>query len=283
MRSVLGQTFDDWVHVIVNDGGDISPIEILINKYRDSYRKRITLINHESSLGMEAASNAGIRASQSRYILIHDDDDSLEPSFLAQTTGYLDAVDEPGIKGVSTLCNVVYEDANDDKIRFHGKCPYRKLRGFIDIAAMARINQFPPITFVYRREVLETVGFYDESLPVLGDWDFNLRFLGRYDIGVIASPLANYHKRPDQRGSYGNSLYDALDRHLYFDSIIRNRYLRSTSPIDARIGLLMNLAVKNKMTFARRISNSVYGIPGVARLVRALRRRGLLLRVTREL
>jgi hypothetical protein len=60
---------------------------------------------------------------------------------------------------------------------------------------MACGNFFPPIAFVFRREVLERIGGFNETLPVLGDWFFNLEFLLEDDIAVLPEPLARYHHR----------------------------------------------------------------------------------------
>ena len=36
MESVLSQSFQDWVHVVVNDGGDPVPVDWLAAEYRDN-------------------------------------------------------------------------------------------------------------------------------------------------------------------------------------------------------------------------------------------------------
>src|SRR5688572_27059131 len=79
IQSVLAQTFADFVHVVVNDAGNVAKVEELTGQYQEKYAGRLQLIHRESSTGMEAASNAAIKASQSDYVVIHDDDDSWEP------------------------------------------------------------------------------------------------------------------------------------------------------------------------------------------------------------
>ena len=67
---------------------------------------------------------------------------------------------------------------------------------------------------------------YQETLPVLGDWEFYLRFLEKFDIGVIDKPLAFYHHRPQMSGAYGNTLYSGFSQHVRYDAVIRNELLR---------------------------------------------------------
>ena len=44
IRSVLAQTEQDWVHVIVNDGGEAAPLDELISAYQAQYRGRLKVI-----------------------------------------------------------------------------------------------------------------------------------------------------------------------------------------------------------------------------------------------
>jgi hypothetical protein len=94
---------------------------------------------------------------------------------------------------------------------------------------MVNGNFFPPIAFLFRRTVHDQVGGYDETLPVLGDWDFNLRFLLKADIGVLPKPLAYYHHRDvgGTSAAYSNSVIGGIDKHLEYSSIVRNKYIRN--------------------------------------------------------
>jgi glycosyltransferase involved in cell wall biosynthesis len=65
IESVLSQSFKDWIHVIVNDGGDPAELEAVIEPHLPAYKGRLSIMHHAVSLGMEAASNAGIHSSQS--------------------------------------------------------------------------------------------------------------------------------------------------------------------------------------------------------------------------
>lgn len=285
VQSVLNQTFADWLHVVVNDGGDPAPVRELLERFAPQYDGRVVFLSADESMGMEAASNAGIRNSSSEFLLIHDDDDSLEPAFLERAIAYLDAATWPTVAGVTTLSKLIYERLEDGRPVEQGRTLYRPLTGCVGIAEMAEVNQFAPISFLYRRAVIDEIGLYDERLPVLGDWDFNLRFLAHYDIGVLPEALANYHQRPAvDSEQYGNSLFAQRERHAFFDRIVRNAHLRGVQaqglPV---IGLLMNLSSGGtRPASRRRLFDPVYRIPGVTALVRSLRRRGYLLRLTRD-
>ena len=46
---------------------------------------------------------------------------------------------------------------------------------------------------MFSKKAFDQIGGFDETLPVLGDWDFNIRFLEKFEIGLIRENLANYH------------------------------------------------------------------------------------------
>jgi len=268
LASVSAQTFSDLAWVLVNDGGEAGPVEAIA----DQARKRgisVAVLHHPQSLGMEAASNAGIRASDSEFIVIHDDDDSWEPAFLQACVSHLRQF--PRYAGVVTQSTKVEEEVLPETVRILARSPFNPDLMSVYLHEMAQENSFPPISFLYRRSVLAEIGLYAEELPVLGDWDFNLRFLERHDIGVIPSALANYHHRkavPDAQSHYGNSLYAGQNRHIEYDAIVRNRLLRRDLAT-GKPGLGWLVATGRQQLTLRRLDNTVQ------RLVRVGSRFGL--------
>ena len=187
---------------------------------------------------MEIASNLGINSSQSKYIAIHDDDDTWESDFLEKTTNFLECNSK--FKGVVTLSTQIHEKITASDIEEISRNPYNPGLSAIYLGSMTQFNLFPPISFLFSRETGASVGFFDEDLPVLGDWDFNLRFLNICDIGLIPEYLANYHFRSETSSTYGNSVTKGRNLHQQYDAIVRNKFLRSTNPeVSNNLGLLM--------------------------------------------
>ncbi|MEF1284799.1 glycosyltransferase [Vibrio sp. M250220] len=227
MQSVLSQTEQDWIHVIVNDGGEQECVDKLAEKYSSEYSGRIKIIHNPQSLGMEAASNVGLKASESKYILIHDDDDSLNEEFLSISTTALEECQIPSVKGVVTHTTQIFEEVTEENITFGYSQPFDAHLAAISLQKTCEINKFMPISFLYERAVFENIGYYDESLPVCGDWDFNIRFLMKFDILVVQRELANYHIRTNQNSNYGNTVTQSKDKHLFYRSLIINKHLRN--------------------------------------------------------
>lgn len=225
-ESVRAQSCRDLVWVVVNDGGAPGPVEAVATRAREAGLE-VVVIHNSSSLGMEAASNKGIRASASEFLVIHDDDDSWQPTFLARTVAFLRSDAGRHYGGVVTRSVQIEEILSEKSCRVWSRMPFNPELCSVGLFSMARVNMFPPISFLYRREYYDQLGGYDESLPVLGDWEFNLRFLLRGDIAVIPELLANYHHRiAPHDPNYGNTIIHGVDRHVAYDTIIRNRLLR---------------------------------------------------------
>ena len=176
---------------------------------------------------MEAASNIGIKNSQSDYIIIHDDDDSWDPRFLEETVDFLQENDRI-FEGVVTQCFYVSETIAGDQVVECRSYPYNDWVDSIHLAEMTVGNIFAPIAFLFSRKVYDQIGGYDETLPVLGDWDFNLRFLLEADIGFLPKRLARYHHRDQavKAGNYSNSLTGGVNLHASYNALVRNKFVR---------------------------------------------------------
>lgn len=225
--SVLQQTFTDWALVVVNDGGDPRPVQELLDSRKDQLQGRSLLINNPTSTGMENASNAGITASASEFIVIHDDDDAWAPTFLERCVDRLDG-SPPEIGGVVTQTTVVIEDIEDGRVIERERFPFANIEA-VELARLAVENQFPPISFLFRRSALETVGSFDGRLPVLGDWDFHLRMAQHYPISVLHETLAFYHHRTaGVTNQYGNTVVAQKETHRRQRAEYINRHIRDT-------------------------------------------------------
>jgi glycosyltransferase involved in cell wall biosynthesis len=246
IESVLAQTYSDFLHVVVNDGGDRSEIERLMNGYKGNYENRLLLIHNDKSLGMEAASNVGIKASDGTYVTIHDDDDSWHPQFLAKMIGYLENnVAIKNLGGVVCYADLVREKIVGDTVSEVSRRSVALWSQELTLWRMCAKNLFPPIAFIYKREVYGKIGgLYREDLPVQGDWEFNLRFMQHYEIGLLKDHLAFYHFRNSEKNAhniYSNSV-EVTEKHRFYNTYLRNEFLRKDlAENKLGVGFIMNL------------------------------------------
>lgn len=227
IESVLGQTYASWHHVIVNDGGGADSVNHLLIRYKERYQDRLTVLHNEQSLGMEAASNLGVTASVSEYVVIHDDDDSWEPGFLQRCVEWHEKCSLPSVKGVVTHTTQIVEKIVGTEITEERRQELTPGLSAVSLPQMTEINRFMPIAFLFERSVFDDVGMFDESLPVIGDWDFNIRFLMKHDVIVLRESLANYHIRPSSQDVYGNTTTVGEDKHALYRALIVNKHMRA--------------------------------------------------------
>jgi len=265
-KSVVNQRFKEYQWVIVNDGGNIGEVDDIANR-AESKGIEVIRIHHDCCRGMEASSNDGIKASDGKYVVIHDDDDTWHPEFLERTVGYMESLpSHSSIKGVVTKVNKIHETIIGGRILTYRKSDYDPELDNVTLIKMARLDNIPPpISFLYRRDVLDDIGLYREDLQVLGDWEFNLRFLGKYDLGVITEKLANYHIRAGiLEGAYGNTIVSQRDLHSSTLASLKNEFLRrdlETGRIG--IGYIVNMAgefqeLHNGSFYVNRIYKNIY-------------------------
>jgi glycosyltransferase involved in cell wall biosynthesis len=227
LLSVLSQTHADWHLYLVNDGGDPAVVERLVQSHETPFQGRLSLLHHPESLGMEAASNAALAMAQGDFIVVHDDDDTWHPDFLAATVSFLCRPENIAYAAVTTNCTVIHERIESGIIIEEQRSDNPFWQNQIDTARLLSRNSIPVNTLLVRKSAVDAIGPFNAALPVLGDWDFNLRILLVGDIATIDRPLAYYHwRRSGEQGAYGNSVMAGSERHALYDVLYRNSLVR---------------------------------------------------------
>lgn len=222
VMSVANQTYTDYEHIIVNDGGDKAAVEAAIDLCPIDKKSKIKVFHREKSSGApDTIFNESVRYSGSEYVTIHDDDDSWHPEFLERTVSLM----ESGAKGVVVRTDKITETYENSKIKIKKATQYQSDIKVISIYRQFVDNQLTPISFIYRRDVFDELDGYDDSLPVVGDWEFGIRFLLKYDVEYLdpGFALAQYHHRIKKQADNSFSGHD----HRYYFNLVANRYLRN--------------------------------------------------------
>lgn len=254
VESVLGQNYDNWQHIIVNDGGDADALARFLAEYEPRYKGRLVVVNNPKSLGMQAATNAGLKVATGTYVAVHDDDDSWHADFLSSAVSFLEGKGADSIyQGVVCQTVKVWEDIDSQgNVVEVSREPYLPLQE-VTLFRIGYENPFAPIAFVYRRKVHETIGLFNERFDVAGDMDFNVRFLLHWEIGVIGRPLAYYHWRRNAKNGMGNSVMSADVHALRFNEFL-NHYLREEAKKSPDgIGLALNVG-RHAVTSSTRLA-----------------------------
>ena len=173
--SVLSQTFQDMELIVVDDGSsDETPA--LLSHYADRLR-----VLRQTNRGVSAARNSGIQAAHGDLIAFLDSDDTWQPDKLARQVDFFDRQPD------AMICQTE-EIWIRRGVRVNPKQRHRKPSGWIFEASLA-LCLVSPSAVMMRRDLLEEMGGFDESLPACEDYDLWLRMSLRYPIHLIDDAL----------------------------------------------------------------------------------------------
>lgn len=178
--SVLGQTFRDFELVVVDDGSTDDTVERM-----KGYGARVRYL-YQQTRGPAAARNKGIEASTGELIAFLDSDDMWLPEKLAKQEAFFRTNPSLGLVATAYGCiqpgdGFVKQDVlSPEELRRVRRSHYR--------------NYFATSTVMLRRDCLEKVGMFDESLHFAEDWDMWIRVLNRYDFAYIGEILTKYRQ-----------------------------------------------------------------------------------------
>lgn len=236
LDSVLAQTRRDWRLVLVNDGGSPAEVERVVAARSEALAGRVEVRHREASHGMEAASNAGFAGAQTPWLTLLDDDDTWAAGFLEKVLAVAVRLG-PDCAGVVCRSVTIQERLEGDRIIELARSATNGELVAIGLGELAVENRFTNNAFVFRREVYEALGGFDESLRVYGDWDFALRVLLTHDLEVLPEPLAHYHRR--EGGTAPNSFEAIPNAAERYRARLLNLWLRGERGRSSSVGALI--------------------------------------------
>ena len=205
IRSVLGQTLQDWELIVVDDGSTDNTREV-VAAFADP---RIHYI-HQQNRGNPAARNAALRVVSGEYVAFLDADDVWFPEKLEKQVAALDHLPPT----VGLVYSDVYLFNNEDGTIIRSFLQGRRPpQGRILRELLGPDGWFISDTgSLIRREVFQRVGLYDESLWWYEDWEMWVRIAAAYEVAALDEPLArcrrhsaNLSKAPEGMYRHGEA------------------------------------------------------------------------------
>ncbi len=184
IRSVLEQNFKDFELIIVNDGSS-DDTSVVLKQFIDD---RIIVVNSEINGGLSHARNLGLKKSQGELIAYLDSDNLWYPNFLEVMSEVFNKNIVMAYSGQNLL--LVGGTKTDPKVlgrktRNEIYNPSKLITGnYIDVNCM-----------VHKKSLLDEVGYFDETLKVLEDWDLFAQIAVKHPFGIkhVDQVLSEYY------------------------------------------------------------------------------------------
>lgn len=203
LDSVIAQRYRNWELLVINDGGD--SVRSLI-KGRDA-DDRIRFIELDRSRGQATARNLALRLARGEIICYLDDDDLYLADHLQTIVDELAAGER---YFVYTDAVVVSETLDGTQSRETGRSNPYAHTGYSRERLLIG-NYIPINTWAHRRECLDAVSGFDETLNCYEDWEFLLRLSARYEFHHIERTTVEVRHRADR--------VDNVSRHRLSDTV----------------------------------------------------------------
>jgi glycosyltransferase involved in cell wall biosynthesis len=178
LDSIRAQTFSDWELLAVDDGSDDDSVRV-VESYGDA---RVRLLKHAVNRGPSAARNTAIAEARGEFIAFIDSDDEWLPAKLEKQ---LTLLRDSGLDA----CGCEYWLVVDTReVRIHLSSPASWAK---ELHTKCELGN--GTTLLARRTAALEIGPLDEALRLYEDWDWVLRFVGKFRYGVVNEPLARVH------------------------------------------------------------------------------------------
>jgi glycosyltransferase involved in cell wall biosynthesis len=210
ISSALNQTYKNIEIVCVNDGSTDDTDEA-IKPFLDDPRVKYM---KQENVGQAKARNAGIRKSNGSLIAFLDADDKWEEEKLEKQIS-LFSEEKVGV----VYSRSGFMGPEGEKLDLQRTGRYIQPRAGYVAKELFCDNFVPFSSCVIRREALEKVGFFSESLDLSEDWDLLLRISVHYNFAYVDEPLLVY------RMGHAGQVSSNMERVYASHNLIRQNFL----------------------------------------------------------
>ncbi len=235
LDSVMVQTYKN-LEVIISDDGSKDGSWELLQSFRESVLYPVHLVQHAPS-GIGANWNHTLALSKGTYIKFLFQDDILEPSCIEKMVSFMETNKTYGL--VASKRDFISETTGDPHIEAWIE-QYKNLQCqfsnegeilHLDRTLFARddfmkspLNKIgEPPTTLFRKVILDEIGYFDERLKQVLDYVFYYRVLKKYPIAILPEKLVKFRIHPNQATNVNRSQsipdYEEYDKILYQEFI----------------------------------------------------------------
>jgi len=209
IKSILNQKGNFELEYIITDGKSTDGSLEIIKKYKDKLR-----YISEKDKGQSNGINKGLRMATGDIVAFLNADDIYLDNTLDTVVRYFK--DNPECMWLTGYCKIIDENGKQIK-KYITEYKNRKLRRFTFEQLLIEDCISQPATF-WRRELLNEVGYIDESLHFSMDQDLWARFAKKYKLHLIREYLACFRFTSDTKTGSN------VDKTLIESKLVAQRY-----------------------------------------------------------
>ena len=185
IESILAQTYSDYEIIVVDDGTPNDANQILCQQY-----DKVFYLKFHNTKSPAKPRNEGIKLAKGKYIAFVDDDDIWLPNKLKKQVDILE--NNPDFGLVHGCCEVINENGILQN-KIIGRPGSQNVKhGDVSLTMIGNWTVMMPTSFV-RKEVIDAVGFFNETMPPAGeDLEFWARCSFETKFYYDDEPLVNY-------------------------------------------------------------------------------------------
>ncbi len=178
LKSVLCQTVPPSEIIIVNDGSSDKSEEIINDFISENKSIQIQLITKENG-GVSSARNIGMKSASGEWIALLDSDDEWLPTKL-----------ERQIEVLRTMPEIDFLGCNRNGERYDTFLGL-KFKRLTRVAAKTFLlkNFFPVPTVIFKKSILDTVGFFDERQRYAEEGNYFIRIANKHNVYLLNESL----------------------------------------------------------------------------------------------
>ncbi len=190
LDSVRCQTRGDYEVLVLDDCSTDDTLAV-VRRYEDA---RIRVLENEQNRGAEASWNRLLVEARGEFVKLLCCDDLLYPDCLAVQAQVLE---DSTRKSVGVVCGPrdIIDDSGRVLFRRRGLRPTAAVAGqeiIRRIVSSGRNLLGEPLTVLFRRDLLQTVGGFDASQPYCIDLDMWCRLLAVTDLAVVPDTVGAF-------------------------------------------------------------------------------------------